>query len=379
MTPEALTDGFLDRMREEGDPLADECVRQIFERGSLGSVHAVMKTLVRGIGVPRAEMPDEVEAYLQGMAEIPLPSPEASHRAQRVFAELGPEILMVLGFYSLPASYAAKKGVKVLARTARLVEGPLRRVLETTQMVVDVMTPGGLERDGVGLNTLVKVRLMHAAVRYLLLHDPRANWDRALDGLPINQEDFAGTLTTFSTLIIEGLERMNVPMAPRDQLAWIECWGGIARLLGLREELIPTSIHESRRLKDKIQSRQIDPSPDGQELTVALVKMYDRIIPGTFIDGISSTLMRQFLPPEVADGLGVPKANYTRYIVWGMRQAAGLGIFRNTMLARYRRFNLELIQAMLTAERGGQRPGFAIPTHLADGWRAQAPSVSAKR
>jgi hypothetical protein len=65
----------------------------------------------------------------------------------------------------------------------------------------------------------------------------------------------------------------------------------------------------------------------------------------------------------------VPKANYTRYIVWLMRQAAGLGVFRKTLLGRYRRFNLELIQAMLTRERGGTRPAFAIPTHLADGWQ----------
>jgi hypothetical protein len=369
MTPEALTDGFLDRMRTEGDPLADECIERVFHRGQVPAVHEVMRALVRGVGVPTEDMPDEVEDYLRKVAEVPLPSAAARHTAQRAFAELGPEILMVLGFYALPASYAAKKGVKVLARTARLVDGPLRRVMETTQMVVDVMTPGGLEPDGRGLATLVKVRLMHAAVRHLLLHDPKTPWNREVDGLPINQEDFAGTMTTFSTLIIDGLERMNVPMASRDQEAWIQCWGGIARMLGLREELIPANVNESRWLKDKIQSRQIEPSPEGRELTVALLEMYDRIIPGRFMDGISSTLMRQFLPPDVADGLGVPKANYTRYIVWLMRQAAGLGVFRKTLLGRYRRFNLELIQAMLTLERGGTRPAFAIPTHLADGWQ----------
>jgi hypothetical protein len=303
------------------------------------------------------------------MAEVPLPPLAATHAAQRTFAELGPEILMVLGFYSLPASYAARKGVKVLARTARLVDGPLRRVMETTQMVVDVMTPGGLEREGTGVATIVKVRLMHAAVRHLLRHDKGTRWDLEADGLPINQEDFAGTLTTFSTLIVEGLERMNVPMAPRDQQAWIECWGGIARMLGLREELIPATLDESRRLKDKIQSRQIEPSPEGRELTVALVEMYNRLVPGTWIDGISPSLMRQFLPAHVADGLGVPKANFTRYVVGIMRRAAGWGMFERRLRARFRRFNLAFIQALLNIERGGTRPAFAIPTHLADGWR----------
>ena len=368
MTPEALTDGFLDSMRLEGDPLADECIRRVFDDDAAGGVSRVMKLLVRGVGVPTDDMPRPVDDYLDAMARTPLPPAAASHTAQRAFAELGPEILMVLGFYSLPASYAAKKGVKVLARTARLVDGPLRRVMETTQMVVDVMTPGGLDRDGTGVATITKVRLMHAAVRHLLLHDEKTPWSLEVDGLPINQEDFAGTLTTFSTLILEGLERMNVPMARRDEQAWIECWGGIARMLGLRDELIPATVEESRRLKDKIQSRQIEPSPEGRELTVALVDMYNRIIPGTFIDGISPTLMRQFLPPGVADGLGVPKANYTRYLVWAMRTAVGCGVFEKRMRRSFRRFNLALIQALLTIERGGTRPAFAIPTHLADGW-----------
>src|SRR5262245_15657081 len=79
---------------------------------------------------------------------------------------MGPEIIMTLFCYGLPSCYAAAKGVQVLALTTRLFSNPTRRVIETAQMVVDVMAPGGLAARGRGIRTAQKVRLMHAAVRY---------------------------------------------------------------------------------------------------------------------------------------------------------------------------------------------------------------------
>src|SRR5439155_16091528 len=110
---------------------------------------------------------------------------------ENVFAAYGPEILMVLGLYAIPAAYAARRGVQVLHRTAYFQRRPMRRVWETTQFVVDVMSGGGLGPDGLGLRTAQKVRLMHAAIRHFLLNDRDRPWDQAELGIPINQEDLA--------------------------------------------------------------------------------------------------------------------------------------------------------------------------------------------
>lgn len=368
MHADALTDAFLDRMRTEGDPLADETVQRIFHRHDTREVERVMATLVRNDAVPHEELPAEIAEYLDAVSQIPLPPTDDTERAERLFAELGPEILMVLGFYSLPASYAAKKGVHVLSRTARLVKGPLRRVFETTQMVVDVMQPGGLTPSGKGLTTIKKVRLMHAAIRHLLLDDRITAWDPSY-GIPINQEDLAGTLMTFSFLIVEGLEMLKAPMSEQDKLAWIGCWAGLGRLLGVKDELIPETVEDARRLTRKIQSRQIHPSPEGRELTAALLDMYRELIPGEVFDGLAATMMRHFLPTDVADGLGVPKADFTRWIFDATQEALELALTEGAVRSLLRRFNLCFIQAMLDQERGGTRPPFAIPDHLADGWR----------
>ena len=96
---------------------------------------------------------------------------------------------MSLACASLPACYAARRGVQLLSLTARLQSDPVRRIGETAQLTLDGMAPGGLVPGGRGVRDAQKVRLMHAAVRHLVrdsdVYDPE--W-----GVPINQEDSRG-------------------------------------------------------------------------------------------------------------------------------------------------------------------------------------------
>src|SRR6187549_451702 len=128
---------------------------------------------------------------------------------------------MLLCCYSLPSSYAARKGVQVLHRTAYLAKRPNRRLFETAQFIVDVLSPGGLGPLGHGQRTAQKVRLMHAAIRHLILHDPNTRWPADDLGVPINQEDLLGTLMTFTWLILDGLSRLGVRLTPQEQQAYL--------------------------------------------------------------------------------------------------------------------------------------------------------------
>ena len=75
---------------------------------------------------------------------------------------------MLFGAYALPLDYAAKNGVQVLVRTARMSENPNRRLVETAQLLTDVLSAWGLSKTGRGVRAIQKVRLIHAAVRYLI-------------------------------------------------------------------------------------------------------------------------------------------------------------------------------------------------------------------
>jgi hypothetical protein len=76
--------------------------------------------------------------------------------------------------------------------------------METGQFLIDVLTVGGLDDEhGKGRRTIQRVRLMHAAVRHLIMArndqgappvcgDEPPLWHKDW-GTPIGQEDLAGT------------------------------------------------------------------------------------------------------------------------------------------------------------------------------------------
>ena len=178
---------------------------------------------------------------------------------QDVFQELGPEILLILGCYSLPAAYAATRGARVLGQTGFLSEDTDRRLAETSQMVLDVMSTGGLTPTGRGVRAAEKVRLMHAAIRHLIVGRTDQPWDQAENGLPINQEDLAATLMTFSYLVVDGLRKLGFSVTAGEAEDYLEAWKLVGRLMGVLPELIPANFAEAKTLTERIEQRQIAP------------------------------------------------------------------------------------------------------------------------
>src|SRR5947208_8115906 len=131
---------ILDGMRAVGDPLADEAVATLFATGQTPAVNQLMELLVRNESIPDQGLPAVIQDYLDRTDDLPPTDAAMLAEGENVFAAYGPEILMVLGLYAIPAAYAARRGVQVLHRTAYFQRRPMRRVWETTQFVVDVMS-----------------------------------------------------------------------------------------------------------------------------------------------------------------------------------------------------------------------------------------------
>lgn len=374
------TNGLLDDARREGDPIADAVVAELFRDGRVEAVNALMRTLVENDGLPSELLPAAVRDYLSRTAAPPDIESRQVSLAEEVFGVLGPEILAVLGFYSLPADYAAKKGVQVLYRTGRLLTNPTRRVFETAQMVVDVMAPGGLGPEGRGVRSAQKVRLMHAAVRHLLSSDPKQPWQPEL-GTPINQEDLAGTLMSFGFLVLDGLQRLGAELEPEDRDAYFRAWMAIGKIMGIRDDLIPASIDEGRALTRLIHERQIAASPEGAMLARALVEGYQRLLPA-LLEGAPVSLIHFFLDSDpftgqnVAALLGLPPADWTRYVVELVVHVERFFGERNIQPSLEDQavsyVSRHLIEGLLLAPRGGRRAPFLIPDGLQARWGIRA-------
>ncbi|QRK10809.1 DUF2236 domain-containing protein [Archangium violaceum] len=376
------THDFMDEMRTRMDPLADAVIERLFTEGKVDAVNRLMRTLVENDDLPSSQLPPYVRDYLaRTRASVPRLDSEKLRQGQELFDLFGPEVMMILGFYSLPAAYAARKGVQVLYRTGFLQKRPVRRVFETAQMVVDVMTEGGLEPDGRGVCTTQKVRLMHAAVRYMIRHDTRHPWDARELGEPINQEDLAGTLMTFAFVVLEGMKALHIELTPEQQEAWLYAWTAVGRIIGVDERLIPANVDEARQLTRLIRQRQVAYSEEGVAMTAELIEGMQALTPD-ILDGLPASMIHFFLDQDqwqglnVADMLKVPKPDWTAIIPQAVKYVGELTdwVGDNTFVAAklLRFISKDIVEGMLLVERGGQRTPFYIPEHLQDRWRIKA-------
>ena len=353
-----------------GDALADATVKTIFDAGDTDAVVRLLSSLMRDDQSP-GTLPPAVQEYFAKTAGTIARSRESAAAGEKLFAVHGPEIMVLLCCYSLPSSYAAKKGVQVLHRTAYLAKRPNRRLFETAQFIVDVLSPGGLDAKGRGLRTSQKVRLMHAAIRHLILTDRSNTWDTATLGVPINQEDLLGTLMTFSWIILDGLSRLGVRLTPAEQQAYFGTWMVIGPLMGIERELLPRSVDEAKQLTAVIERRQVADSSEGREMTTALLGMMQTNVPAAFRT-VPGCLIREFLPADVATFLGVPSHRFEEELIrLGERALLPLERFVDHEAKRYaviRAFSLHLLGWMISVETDGRPTRFTLPESLQQAW-----------
>jgi hypothetical protein len=316
-------------------------------------------------------LPPVVRDYLLQTDTLPSwADRELMKAGEAVFWRFGPEIIIILLCYSLPFCYLGKNGVPVLALTTRLTSHPARRILETAQMVIDVMQPGGLTEDqGRGRRTIQKVRLMHAAVRKLVL--TAAGW-QASYGTPVNQEDLAGTLMSFSWVTLDGLEKLGIQVSDMDREAYLHSWLVVGQLLGVVPDMLPRDIADARSLVDAISRREFGASIEGQEMTQALTKMMADVLPGTMFRHVPATLIRYFLGQQNAAWLGIEESGWTERVAAPLR-LLGRGasdILRDApaVSALAQKLGRLLIEAIVYVDRGGDRPSFSVPAQLRQQW-----------
>lgn len=384
------TDDFLDRMREEGDPLADRTVAAIFERGDLDEVNRLMRTLIRDDGVPSDELPPEVREYLEASSRLPdWMDPAVVERGEELFVDHGITSTVLLSCASLPECYVMKNGIHVLWLTQKLEEHVHRRVLETAQMIMDVMSPGGLGSAGKGLRSAQKVRLMHASIRHLVLQEPedtepqgrpegfaevlgRHRWNPAY-GHPVCQEDMAYTLMTFSWVGVRGLEDLGVALDDADKDAYIHCWNVVGHVMGIRDDLLPADHREAETLFRTIKERQQGATPEGQGMTAALVGFVESLFP-RLLRPVPRLLMRELLGDPTADLLAIPPAGGLQRVVqrllvgaWRLvdREIGKVDVSHPRLHHLSERLHLELLKKWGAMPRGWQRELFSLPDHLA--------------
>jgi mpaB/rubber oxygenase-like protein len=287
-----------------------------------------------------------------------------------------------LALLSLPLIYSWPAGNKPLALSGELVHRASQRLKDTTRYVFAVSQRNGLARFSEGFTMTVRVRLIHAQVRRLLLDS--GGWQHEAWGAPINQWHMAGTNLMFSVGVLDGLSRLGYRFTRAEREALVHLWRYAGYLLGVDEELLAVDESQGRSLLERIFDFEPMPDDDSRALVNALMHTSFDYVSGFKLGRLCSVklcygMSRSLIGETRASALGYPRTAW-RWLVPAVRPA--------TWLIETARIFSTRVQALATvagpkafrhllSDRGlkGRAGDFPIPRHLAVRQQSDTPPV----
>jgi hypothetical protein len=268
----------LDELRQVMDKPADDAIDAIFESKSIDRLVKILQEMAENDSVISKELPKPVRDFMKRELSIKFTPEDIRYfnQTREIWEEKGTKFILILLFRALPYTYMAEKPANVLRMTKLLKTQPRRRIFETAQFVFDVMEKKWWEPDQRGILTALKVRIMHAAMRQIILdNDYGEIWNDEW-GKPISQEDLIATNQVFSLEFFKGMELLGDPLTPEQQEAWFHTWKTIGRIMGVQENLISKNVEEAWSLQLAVYNHLFNDEPvSGIMLTEALVEALD--------------------------------------------------------------------------------------------------------
>lgn len=310
-------DELLTRYRQQGDAPADAVIAAVTETKGPTGLRVLMNWLADTSDFNADKQPEPVRAFFEAYAQLPdWAEPERMKRGMAFFKKHAGLIGLALGTYSLPYTYLGADGVQLLWLTERIKNDTARRLQETGEWVFAVNNPKEWVSEKAISRTL-KIRLIHAGARWFGLQSGRWNMDW---GMPVNQEDMAGTNLAFSYIVLRGLRKAGVTTTEPEEEDYLHHINVIGYVNGIAQELLPANLREAYHLDRAIARRQFRPSEAGVGLTRALLNAIagaggaatDR---PEAVRNLAAAQMRFFLGDAHADALGIPAVPLEKRIV----------------------------------------------------------------
>ena len=265
-----------------GDEPMDRLVQWMFAEGIDRTRPMFDRALAHGIdSVPDA--PEPLRAFFVRIEAVPdWVDADLLRRGQRALRAGGADGMYVARDVSLLGGYQFSGFNKTLLRTGALEKGSNTRFAETNQWALDVIADGELIPHGVGYQSTIRVRLIHAFVRRHV--SAMADWRADEWGLPVNQTDMAATLVGALIAPPLGAMGMGLLTAPADLDAIAHVTRYVGWLIGVDDEWLPHSFRDGIRVLYHTVTALSNPDESSKQLAMPMVndplKWHYRTIPG---------------------------------------------------------------------------------------------------
>ncbi|PBP20330.1 tat pathway signal sequence [Diplocarpon rosae] len=236
-------------------------------------------------------------------------------RGQDVFYRYGGVALTALAYQSLLGGMGAARVSEVLARTGGFSPKVAKsRLYETTQHILQVTSSlHSIQPGGAGHISSIRVRLLHAAVRrrILALAKEKPSYYSVEDyGIPINDLDSIGTISTFSaTLIWIGFPRQGIWLREQEVLDYMALWRLVAYYIGTPDEYFATP-ERARAMMESLLISEIQPSETSRILASNVILALQNQPPAYASRDFLNASARWLNGDELADALGLGRPGW---------------------------------------------------------------------
>jgi ER-bound oxygenase mpaB/B'/Rubber oxygenase, catalytic domain len=273
--------------------------------------------------------PDVVQAmqqYAQTAGHLPAwADPDQLAAAEDMFMAYGPLSCTLLFCASLPACYQMPQLAQVLHLSGQLEQHTEHRIRQTAAMIFPVMLRGGLtSTEGSGIAQILKVRLIHATIRHLILHthadqaetldDPRLRawasqpWSQEDLGVPCSQMELSYTLLTFHYVFLKGMRTLGIGLDERLERAYLHTWNVVGHVLGIERRWMAEDMPSAAELMHRLETLyvlELGPGDPRPALGAALVGAMRRSIGLPVVRALPVPLIERLIGKADARRIGV--------------------------------------------------------------------------
>jgi len=232
----------LQAWRNRADPPADRVVQELARFAELANIHDLL-ALVRKKAAD-ATASNVFQDFLDEANRLPSwANFKEMERGQQILMTYDPMVRISFAFGSLIGVGGQFPKMGDVVRSTGLLdyqdyESSHKRLERTGAFIVGLALPGELNPGGCGHDGILRIRLLHGAVRHFVRQSGKYI---EADEAPVNQHDLAITLGLFGYVAIRSLHRLGVRFAQNDLKSYMLLWRFVGFALGISEELLPES------------------------------------------------------------------------------------------------------------------------------------------
>lgn len=125
---------------------------------------------------------------------------------------------------------------KSFAITGRLVHDGVRRLKQNVRHLLDIFMPRGVEPLGDGWKLTLRIRIVHARIRWLFRSSNE--WNYQAWGIPISAAHLGLSAAAFSARLLDFASRLGAALDEEDRAGIMHIWSCTARVMGVPDELL---------------------------------------------------------------------------------------------------------------------------------------------